>query len=779
MAITKTETINQVLHKKDNSSWIGNDPYTQIKLGEVTCTVEHNKDYPFMVSIDTDVKLSIKDLDAGCRGDFWFYSTTINGIDEGNAGGFTVPNATWSMSRRSHFDAASSNSGWVVKSGFYRDIRKVLGDRFNSHQWYWVPVKFNYAYTGYIYSIFGGWEIITSSSNVYTKSFPIYTPRVVGGNSSNWWGNASRGSDIAYRTVRFTANYGGLIQGNESHTVYFYVGGTLIGSQTDHTSGTISGSKYISFIGNQTWEIKCDGKTIASDTWYFKEPPPTKPTMGNVNNTTWSSINTTRSKTLSANWGVSDAGWRSGTITYNWKCYSTTYGKLGEGETTATSHSFKWDMPAQDVRDNIYWTVRAKTSGNTLGYSSEARSGNVEVFWAYTEPAKIVKGSVNPNRFQLFNGNTTISFNATSTIGAWGDRPGTRSVEYGLYKNGSVLKWYGRTNTSSTGQFSQSLSYSVPETDVNSTYNVIAHKRLGNTEYTTGSDPRWPTTGDNHVTTGNITFYEVIGKINGSLSLDPSIIISGISNKVNYNWTYDQQSSEKVNVYLEVYRIPTNKVTKTYQLDSNVTTSRSQDTSKTLLLVDPQEADAYEIRLKATITELLGNTHTYTLATLTPQVYNPPVGDLNIHNVSLPLPTYNATSLLAKQATDITWNYTYSFQGVLITKVTLTVNSKPFGREIFELPFDATTSPYYNNYTRVSTGDFALGSVVDAYMTIYYQIIGSSTTYSVQTNTFRINITPTRYVYFLARAGIGEQQLNKIHPLVNNVDKTSEKIHLD
>ena len=183
--------------------------------------------------------------------------------------------------------------------------------------------------------------------------------------------------------------------------------------------------------------------------------------------------------------------------------------------------------------------------------------------------------------------------------------------------------------------------------------------------------------------------------------------------------------------------------------------------------------------MKATVTELLGNTHTYTLATLTPQVYNPPIGALNIYNVSLPLPTNNATSLLAKQATDITWNYTYSFQGVQITKLTLTVNSNPFGKEIFELPFDATTSPYYNNYTRVSTGDFALGSSVNAYMTIYYQIIGNPTVYSVQTDVFSIKITPTRYVYFLAQAGIGEEQLNKIHPLVNNVDRISEKIHLD
>jgi hypothetical protein len=756
---------------------VGNGPYAEAWVYSYTNKVEHNSSRPWAVEIsNVKGKMKLSKVGGGRASEMYLYATLYGA---GSSCMCTCDHSLYVsggvLGNTGEINFTSSRTGFVV------DLKKAYGDSIVNvapHTWVDIDYQWAYYYLGYVAGI-----LINTSSTIYhTLKMPTLVPRVYGGSSGSSSSLSVSGTRYTWRTLKVTGSYSGLTAGNVDYTVQLRLNGsTVTQSGNKSTSGTLTYNWKPNSPGTYTWTLVMSdtGAVLKTQTVTITYPPPEPPTMGNVNNTTYSSINTNRAKTLSANWGVSYSGYPSGTITYEYKCYSTTYGLLDSGTTTSTSRSFTWNMPAQDVRDNIYWTVRAKTSGNSLGYGNTVTSSKVEVYWAYTEPSKISNGSVSPNRFQLFNGNTTISFNALSTINGWGDRPGTRSVEYGLYKNGSVLKWYGRTTTSSTGQFSQNLSYSVPEADVNSTYNVIVHKRLGDTEYIAGSDPRWPTTGTNHITAGNITFYEVIGKISGSFQLDPSIIISGIANKVNYNWTYDKQSSEKVSVYLEVYRISTGKVTKTYQLDQNVSTSQSQNTTKTLLLVDPQEADAYEIRLKATVTELLGNTHTYTLATLTPQVYNPPIGALNIYNVSLPLPTNNATSLLAKQATDITWNYTYSFQGVQITKVTLTVNSNPFGKEIFELPFDATTSPYYNNYTRVSTGDFALGSSVNAYMTIYYQIIGNPTVYSVQTDVFSIKITPTRYVYFLAQAGIGEEQLNKIHPLVNNVDRTSEKIHLD
>lgn len=769
MATTAQKALNGTL----SGGWIGNSPYVKCQYGTIYCTVDYDANRPFAVKCDLDQKVSLKSV-GGFRGsDAGYWCNSLNGDSMSSMGG----QIQWGLKNGSAIGSKSSDSGWVRKTGYIVDVRRILGNNFASHTWYEVTASWHYWYTGYAYIPLSGWDIVSASSNTYTTKVKIYTPRVCGGPSSKWQGSASRNSSYAYRNVYVSASYSGLIQGNESHTVTFKVGGKTIGSQTNRTSGTIGGYFYANYIGNVNWSIECSGKTIRSGTWYFQDPPPAPPTMGGVNNTTASSINTIRTKTLSANWGVSNQGWPITTITYEYHCYSTTYGELASGTTTGGSHSFTWNMPRQDVRDNIYWKVRAK---NSTGWSSYVQSGNVEVYWAYTEPARIAAGSVTPNRFQLFNGNTNISYNANTTIGSWGDRPGTRSVEYGLYRNGTnIIKWYGRLGTSSTGTFSQSLSATVPETDLNNKYYVIAHKRIGDTEYTTSSDARFPTTGQNHVTAGIISFYEVIGKIEGAFSLDPGIIISGLPNDIKYSFTYDKQSSEKVDIFIEVYRIPTGKVTKTVHLNQGLNVSKTFSGTVSNSLVEAQQADAYEIRYKATVTELLGNTHTYTLATLTPQVYNPPIGGVSIQNISLPLPTYNATSYLAKQATDITWNYTYSFQGVQINKVVLVINSEPFGREEIEVPFNATTSPYYNSWTRKSTGDFKLGSQVDCKMIIYYQIVGGTRQYSVTTDTLTIDITPTRYLYYLARTEHGEQQLNKIHPLVNGKDKISEKIHID
>lgn len=765
---------------------IGNGPYASVHIdNRHVCEVDHNSNYPWMVEISNITGVvKITDIGTGRGSKITLYGVTTSNVIDEYAVFLQLPGVSWTAFRGWPWDSSNSSSKFSGKTGLVRDIRKLLGYTPSPHTWVKAPFRFRYDYIGYIGSNLNNATIVNTHSTYTNASISIYTPLVVGGKRSNWSGSISVGSPrYTGRNIYVSGSFNGLEQGNSTHYIRLYVNGRVVATSTNGTSGTIGGNWRTNSPGTYRAELKVEGNgvnyTLSSTNFYVDYPPPTRPTMGSVSNTTPSSINTTRSKRLSASWGVSYVGYPSGTITYEWHCYSTTYGELASGTTTSTSHSFNWNMPAQNVRDNIYWTVRAKTSGNSLGYTGFVTSGNVEVFWAYTEPSRITAGSVSPNRFQLFNGNTNISYTANTNINNWGDRPGTRSVEYALSKNGSILRWYGRYNTSSTGLFSQSLSYSVPESDLNSTYNVIAYKRLDGVEYTTGSDPRWPTTGDNHVTAGNITFYEVIGRVSGSMSLNPTTIISGLSNRIDYNWTYDKQSSEKVSFYIEVYRMSTGRVTKTVNLEQNNTTSRSYSGFTESVLVEAQQADAYEIRLKATVTELLGNTHTYTLITLTPQVYNPPIGSLDLNNVSRPLPTNNANSSLAKQSTDITWDYNYSFQGVQITKVTLVIESNPFGREEIELPFDAITSPYYNNYTKINPGEYALGSTVKAYALIYYQVIGGTRTYSVQTNTVTINITPTRYLYFLARVGYGEEQLNKIHPLVNGRDETSEKIHID
>lgn len=756
---------------------LGNKPYAYFKCGgDYTCVVDFDSRHPWAVKITkVDGAMKITNVRSGRSSEITVQSSLHNGATFfGSGHSWAVSGGAW---------GSSSDWGWWYddnRPGLILDIRTTLGRTPGPHEW--VNVEFAFFYT-YVGKALG--QIVSSNSGTYYGTFPVLTPSVGGNGGHGVCGPVHNYNLYAGWTIPVYGSWDSLTTGNAGFTVKLIVNGRAVAERSNASNGRL----------NYNWRPSSPGRyeirlavykngafdhNLASGFTQVSWPPPSKPTIGGVNNTTPTSINTTRTKSISANWGVSYIGYPSGTVSYEYHCYSTTYGELASGVTTNTSHSFTWNMPTQDVRDNIYWTIRAKTSGNSLGWTGFVQSGSVEVYWAYTEPSKITAGSVIPNRFQLFNGTTNIAFTPTTTIGSWGDRPGTRSVEYGLYRNGNnILKWYGRLGTSSTGTFSQSLSAAVPETDLNNTYHVIAHKRLGDTEYTTSNDARYPTTGQNHATAGIISFYEIIGKIEGSFSLDPNIIISGLPNNINYSFKYDKQSSEKVDVFIEVYRVPTGKVTKTVYLNQGTNVSKNYSGTLSNILVEPQQADVYEIRLKATVTELLGNTHTYTLATLTPQVYNPPVGKLVIQDVSKPLPTNNATSLLAKQNTNITWNYSYSFQGVQINKVVLVIESQPSGREEIEVPFNPTTSPYYNNYTRVSTGDFKLGSKVDCRMIIYYQIIGGAKQYSVTTDTITIDITPTRYLYFLTRVKYGEQQLNKIHPLIGTKDKISEKIHID
>lgn len=774
MATTASKKLNETL----SGDWIGNGPYVKCQYGTIYCTVDFNDDRPFAVKCDLDQKVSLKGV-GGFRGsDAGFYCLSLNGVDHAAIGG----QIQWGLKNKNVAGTKSSDSGWVRKNSVIMDIRDILGNNFTSHTWYPVTAKWRYWYTGYAYIPIRGWDIVNHYNTEYTTTVQIYTPRVVGGNRKNWWGNASQGSSYAYRSVRFTANYGGLTVGNEAHTVQFYVGGTLIGSQTNRTNGTISGNKYIGGTGSQYWYIICDGHKINQGYFNFVEPPPAKPTMSNVNNTTLTSINTTQTKTISANWYRGDVGWPQGTVTYNWECY---YGStlIKSGETTDTSTSFTYNIPSQHTGADIYFRVRARQNSNNLGYSGWMDSGRVTIFWAYNEPSKVQAGSSSPNRFQLFHGNKTgITTNASMRIGGWGDRPGTRNVEFRMHNatRNQHVAWYGRNNTSDTGTYSQSLTATIPDANVNDIYEVWAHKRLGDTEYLASSDARYPAIGTNNVKVGNITFYEVKGKITGSFNIDPNIIISGLSSAINYEFRYDKQSSAKVDVYLEVYDISNKKVTKTFKFEQGVNESKTIQNRRTdLVLIEAQKAGAYEVRLKADITELLGGVTTHTLAAIEPENYNPPIPRISINNLSKPLPTTNAASLLGKQDTDITWNYNYSFEGVQIKSAEIEVVSKPYGKQIFVVPSSTTGSPYYNKYTRKSTGEFDLGSQVTAFLRVYYAIYGDNRIWTVESEKLTVNITHTRYMFYYTNTNIGEKQMIQMRWLNDRNDQVLKKIHID
>lgn len=761
---------------------VGNSPYAHFKLTGYTCTVDHDSKNPWAVKITNGYgKIGITSISRQCGGKI----KLVGGADTDrvciqwlSGTSLFVFRTLWS----------GTGNGWKDfsgKSGTIYNLKAhsiVRGNINLPHSWVYVTCYIPYSWTGYA----GATSSVKVETTHYNNNFYFDLPFLVPASGFGKGGSGSvsySGTRYTWRWITFTGKWSGVTVGGAN--IYFVLkqGGTVIGSGgQNQSSGSITGKTKFNSPGNYKVDLYSVNPYTGTETYInsttvtITYPPPEPPGELWLNNTGQTSINTTRRKTLSANWGVGYVGYPADYVLYQVECWSTAHGCIWSTETYGTSASFQWDIPQQHTGCNIYWRMRAR---NGVGWAGWVRSGQHEIFWAYNEPKIITGKSLSPRSFQLFDGTTTITFSAESYVNGWGDRPGNKQVEYRLWSSGNVLKYYGRTNFTGTGVFAQTMSYNVYETELHKTYDVRAHKMLSGIEYLTSNDPKNPALGTNNCSVGNINFYEVIAKVSGSFRLEPTVIISGIASEFHYKWSYDKQSSEKVTYFIEVFRVPTNKVTKIINLDKDIKTSKSlYEATTSVILVEPQQADEYEIRLKCTVTELLGNTHTYTLYTLKPEVYNPPIAHLALNGVSKPLPTNNANSYLAKQDTNITFDYDYSYGGIAINKVILVTQSS-FGLEQTNMIFVPGVTPYYNKYTRISTGDFDLNSKVQSYIRIYYQIYGYSKMYDVVSNTVTVNITPTRYLYYLTQVATGEKQLNKIHPLVGNRDQISKRIFIE
>lgn len=732
----------------------GNSPYITATITKFGNSYDYNG---WRVSIDTiNIKVKFSSIGTGRTSNVQYT-------------GKLIPTNKWTGE---HGNGSYNISGSMSKE---YDIRNLCGYTPGPHQTVYINTPISYKYKGYFLS-----KVVNTSSATFSANVPVFTPAVGGSGGGGNIGGI--GSGYTWRWYTFSGNWWGVSTGNCSFYYRLLCNGTIIASGGNNSgSGSLSGRYKFNSPGNYNLQLQLVNNTIgscinlASRNVRITYPPPEPPEGVWINNTTPRSINTTQTKSISGNWGVEYAGYPQDYLLYEYEAYSTAHGRIASGQTYGSSFSFNWNIPVQHTGCNIYWKVRAR---NSVGWSAWSQSNQVEVFWAYNEPKIITSKKLAPARFQLFDGTTNITFTGESNVNGWGDRPGNKQVEYRLYRGNTKLKDYGRVNFTGTGVFNQTMNYSVYETELHQTYTLRAHKMLSGTEYSTSNDPRYPNIGQNNCAVGNITFYEVIAKVNGTFKLEPTVIISGIATNVIYEWEYDKQSSEKVTFFIEMFRVSENKVTKIVNLDENINKSGTFSGIKSAILVDPQQADEYEVRLKATVTELLGNTHTYTLKVLKPEVYNPPVAALGLNKVTKPLPTNNASASLAKQDTDIKYDYNYFYGGISIVKVIL-VTVSSFGTEQTDMVFTPNVTPYYNSYTRVSTGEFELGSKVQSYIRIYYQIYGYSRMYDVVSNIIDVDITPTRYLYYLTQIITGEKQLNKIHPLVDKVDRTSKHIFIE
>ena len=554
-------------------------------------------------------------------------------------------------------------------------------------------------------------------------------------------------------------------------------------------------------------------------------PPNNTAPSFSINNITSQQVSTNQTKNVSLRITLNDNGvskyWLN-KMMYNIDLYWNDGTKIGSysvndsdmNNLSAHNTDFSTTVqirPAMRQKDEyIYWVVSGysvDTTGRTR-WGTTRTSDKVNLFWAYNEPAKIsfnssrISSSSGPtfsnNKAQLYYGSTTISFVLQATINAWGDRPGTRTYEFSLNRNGSVVKWFGRNTTSDTGTKSHVYSYTVPDSWVGSSADFTVYKRLGDTEYLASGDPKNPALGTNHASGGTISFYEVIGGVSGMIDIKPSILMVSIPCSVTGQGYYDKQSSQKVRYYVEVFDIDLGKVVNQYVLGNTVGDITKQVaidlSSADFTISDPH---LYELRLKADVTELLGNVHTYTFYTTTRQSFMPPQYILTQSTDEL-LPSVSDTSLLIRQKATNTYTYKVDYDLALSTSIlyieyylasspnvkrTKTVNILPtkytggtfYGQYVFPNPRDLDPSdPMYD-----SEG-FALGTKVTAWISSSWNLPGSTSVYSNSSGKVIYNVTPTRYIYFLTRGIENEQWLNTVHSVTpTRADKKSKKIFVE
>lgn len=554
-------------------------------------------------------------------------------------------------------------------------------------------------------------------------------------------------------------------------------------------------------------------------------PPNTNPVYSVSNITPEGQFGTNQTKTIGARITLSDNGvsqywlssmtytlsayWNDGTKIGSWTVHDSNMNNCSSHTTDfSTTVNVRPGMRHKD--DYVYWTVSG-TSKDTTGKTRSGgtkSSGKTNLFWAYVEPNKIafnssrITASSGPkfssSRAQLYYGGTNLTFVLQATINAWGDRPGVRTYEFSLNHGGGVAKWYGRIKTSDTNTKTHTYSYVIPDNWVNSSADFTVYKRLDNTEYLFSGNYKNPTLGTNHSSGGTISFYEVIGGVSGMIDVKPSILMVTIPFQVTGQGIYDKQSSQKVRYYVEVFDRDTSKVIGQYVLGNttgDITKNVTIDLSSSSFTIP--EAHLYELRLKADVTELLGNVHTYTFYTTTRQAFLPPRYTLT-EKTNMLLPPNSYSSLLIRQKATNTYTYRINYDLTLSAStmyIEYYLASSPNVKRtktVNILPKNYTGGGFNGSYTfpNPSTLDpsdpmydpegFALGTKVVVYIKSSWTLPGSTSIYSNQSGSVYYDVTPTRYIFFLTRNVENEQWMNKVHSVtLTRADKVSKKIFVE
>lgn len=673
-----------------------------------------------------------------------------------------------------------------------------------------------------------------------------------------WYNNNTRSSSygwlgFVYGGRTLTVKVPLVVNGSGTLYVYF-TPRTGSGSQqtlstylSGPTNGAVELSGYVNFrpgtynvsckfVGNYEWTtnstipgVQCGsnsssvGGILAYSPGEGLGPDNYNPSFTIYNTTPEGQFSTSATKSVGLQIVMNDPGvskyWLSQMV-YNVDLYWNDGTKIGSyivndsDKNNLSDHSTFFNTSVQvrnskrQVDEYVYWVVSGysvDTTGKTR-WGSTRTSGKVNVFWAYVEPSKVtfnsarITSSSGPvfttNRAQLYHGGTALTFNLQATINGWGDRPGTRNYEFSI-DHSSPVKYFGRNASSSTGSVSHTYNYTIPDNWVNTSANFTVYKRLDNTEYLASGNPKSPTLGTNHASGGTISFYEVIGAVSGMIDIRPSILMVSIPCSVTGQGIYDKQSSQKVRYYVEVYDRDTERVVNQYVLGNttgDITRQVTIDLSSSNFTIS--EPHLYELRLKADVTELLGNVHTYTFYTTTRQAFLPPRYTLAGESNML-LPPTSDSSLLIRQKASNTYTFRVDYDLILTSsfltieyylassptvKRTKTVNiiPSPYGGGSFNGQYT------FVNPSELSPSDpmydpegLALGSKVTAWITSSWTLPGGTSVYSNSSGKVIYDVTPTRYIYYLTRNIEDEKWMNVLHNTTpTRTDRKSKKIFI-
>lgn len=449
--------------------------------------------------------------------------------------------------------------------------------------------------------------------------------------------------------------------------------------------------------------------------------------MGEVNNTTVTSVDTSSRKRISANW-VLDYNGKLPT-SFVIKCYKANTGQeIYSTSGNQTSASFDYNLELNENTE-VYWVI---TAVNSKG-SDSTTSGRVRIHRTFTEPTNMSNLSITPIRVMMLNNYTTQLYNLKVNMNSWGDRwkpswnnPGNKTRKIRLFQcfdNNRGQQLYESTFVGdATGNKDIQIKSTVDESYFGRRLKFRLEKQIADTVYN-----------NTILYTEPVEMYEVPAVCTGDASVSRSVITTGKSLVVDYSYHYEKWSSEKVQFILEIYDDTADRIFNSFTLQT--ITKDTDYSGKQSVIPFPTNGDEehkYYVRLKSIVTELLGNKTIKVLCNTPLKYFYPPVVNI-VQNPTAPL---NADRTIITMKSDIEYDVDVVYTaGIDHAEMVVTTSHGVVKGDIIN-----------GEYHWDNPGELKLDSIVSAYVVVYYDLGGIMETY--ETAPVQLKVTPTRYVVY-------------------------------